>query len=74
MNTYNEIIDECFISELFIRLDMMDDAVACLKKIERRYIGGLLISKRLLRGKDVGELNKLRSDERYIIASLIIGV
>lgn len=71
-----EIEEECFLAELLIGLETRDAAFQALKgvikMIEDRYMGALLIRNRLLGGGDIGDLDKLGSNEKFIISSMIM--
>ncbi len=75
-----EIKEDCFLAELLLGLEMKGGSITCLQKlissIEKKYIGVLLLRKRLMGPGDVdelGTLDKLGNHEKFIISSLIMG-
>lgn len=71
-----EIEEDCFLAELLIGLETRNAAFEVLQrlitKIEAKYMGALLVRKRFLEGGDVGDLERLGSNEMFIIASKIM--
>ena len=71
-----EIEEDCFLAELLIGLETRGAAFEVLQrlitKIEAKYMGALLLRKRFLEGGEVGDLETLGSNEKFIIASKIM--
>lgn len=71
-----EIEEDCFLAELLIGLETREAAFNVLQgivqMIDGRYRGALLIRKRLLGSGDLGDLETLGSNEKFIIASKIL--